>query len=256
MKNKYLILYCIAVVWVSIICVLLTGCSRKDSGLYQIQLEGEDAEQAQLDETEPGINLNDEVVQESLEVEQGLDQDIDDVYVPIYVHVCGAVVRPGVYSMENGDRIFQVIEAAGGFAEDAARDYVNLAMELSDGMKIVIPTLAEVDSAKEQVSEKTTVEAGTTEAGDNKQIEIGVVDTGSEVSSSVSESLSSDKVNINTADSSELQTIPGIGPTRADAIIEYRNSVGLFKTIEDIKNVSGIGESTFAKLQASITVGE
>ena len=139
----------------------------------------------------------------------------------IYVDISGCVKEPGVYKVAAGTRIFQVIERAGGLTEGADIESVNRAEEVTDGQKIIINLV-----------------------GEQKPEEIG--NTYSEEDS--------DKVNINTADSSRLQAIPGVGPATAQKIIEYREQNGKFKSVEDIKDVSGIGDKTFENMRPYITV--
>lgn len=142
------------------------------------------------------------------------------------VHVCGAVNSPGVYYLEAGSRVHEAVELAGGLSDDAAQEYVNLASALEDGQQLYIPTLEE---AEEQ------------------GLSAGVEDTSGD-------SASDGLVNINTADAEELQTLPGIGETKAQAIITYRENNGSFSSISEIVNVSGIGESTYEQLKDYIKV--
>jgi competence protein ComEA len=147
----------------------------------------------------------------------------------IVIYVCGAVRNPGVYELEMGSRIYQAVEAAGGFAEEASREAVNQARKLSDEEEIYIPTKEE------------TAQAGMTAW------------TGS-LQSSGSEMTSGGKVNLNTADVDQLMTLSGIGQTRAEAILAYREEHGGFSSIEEIMNVQGIKEGTFAKIKDEIVV--
>ena len=145
----------------------------------------------------------------------------------IYVDIGGEVEMPGVYEVSQGTRLFQVIERAGGLTEDADIDGINRAEAVFDGQKIIIGTKGESgDSGESRESGKTT--------------HSNYEDEG--------------KVNINTANSAELQSIPGIGPSKAERIIEYRESEGRFNTIDDIKNISGIGNKTFENIKEYITV--
>jgi len=139
----------------------------------------------------------------------------------VVVHVCGAVVSPGVYELPAGSRIADAVDTAGGFAEDADESYVNLAGIPVDGEQIRIPTREEALLLQQaaQTAEKA-----------------------------------SGKVNINTADKSLLCTLPGIGEVRADSIIAYREQHGGFSAIEDIMQVSGIKESSFQKIKERIVV--
>lgn len=146
---------------------------------------------------------------------------------PVMVYVCGEVVNPGVYKLKSGMRICDAVEAAGGLTKKASRDYWNLAEELTDGQMLFFPTEEEAKKRKESAGETGAAAEAETDG----------------------------KVNINTADASKLQTIPGIGQTRAEAIIAYREENGNFKSIEDIMKVSGIKNGLFEKMKDYITVG-
>lgn len=156
---------------------------------------------------------------------QGEGQDESDgktVAAQIYVDIGGQVKNPGVYTVKEGTRLFEVIEKAGGLTEDAFIDQVNRAEVVTDGQKIVIPSAGDVQQSLPQQ----------TSSGKNV----------------------SGLVNINSADSQTLQEIPGVGPATAEKIIAYRTENGRFSSIEDLKNVSGIGDKTFEKMKDKITV--
>lgn len=154
----------------------------------------------------------------------------------IYVHICGAVVSPGVYKLEAGSRVFEGIEAAGGFREDACGDFVNQADILQDGQRLGIPTAEEVEEAKLcGVYQEFPVTEG----------------AGAKASAAVDPE---GRININTASEEELGGIAGIGAGKAAAIVQYRKENGSFSSIEDIMKVSGIKEGTFAKIKDRITV--
>lgn len=140
----------------------------------------------------------------------------------------GAVKIPGVYEVNDGERVIDLIEKAGGLLEDADSTSVNFAMKVSDEMVVYIPKIGE----------------------DNLGIEGGIVANGQQSITGAD----GGKVNLNTASTSELETLPGIGPAKSSAILEFRETNGGFKTIEDLKSISGIGEKTFEKLQDMITV--
>lgn len=142
------------------------------------------------------------------------------------VHICGEVQDPGVYSLPEGSRVVDAIRAAGGLTEDASERNVNQAAAVTDGMQIVVPTLEEAQSGGN---------VWNTDAQGVRSTDDGLV-------------------NINTADVSQLMTLPGIGQTRAEAIAAYRQQHGNFRTIEEIMKVDGIKEGSFAKLKARITV--
>lgn len=154
------------------------------------------------------------------------------------VHICGAVVHPGVYTLEEKSRVYQAIDRAGGLLEDADADFLNQADFLSDGMKLYVPTKEEVKAAGElpkwQDVGKNTGSAGETDRADREK----------------EDSL----VNINTAGEELLCTLPGIGSSKAMSIISYREKNGSFRQIEDIMNVEGIKEGLFLKIRDKITV--
>jgi competence protein ComEA len=141
-----------------------------------------------------------------------------------YVYVCGAVAQPGVYEVSPYARVYEVIELAGGLLADADESAVNQARELVDGEQLYLPTKAEVEAGYSQ---------GT---------------------SGLAESKDSGKLNVNTATLEELMTLPGIGETKARSILSYRESHGAFATVEELMQVEGIKEGTFAKFAEQIVV--
>lgn len=148
--------------------------------------------------------------------------------LPVVVDVKGAVKFPGVYELTAEKRIIDAIRLAGGYTDEAETRFVNHAQKLHDEMVIYIPEKGE----------------------DLEQISLA----GQVLGSASSNKGESNKVNINTADETELSTLPGIGPTKAQAIISYRDEMGPFQTIDDLKNISGIGDKTFEKLKELIIV--
>lgn len=161
----------------------------------------------------------------------------------VYVHVCGLVCMPGVYGLPAGSRIYEAIEAAGGFSEEAVPDYLNLAQVLEDGMKIQVPDREQAEEWKAQGLSQPGISAGAVSAGVQTP---GGTGTG--------EGSAKARVNLNTASREELMTLRGIGEFRAEDIIHYREAFGGFKSIEDIMNVSGIKDAAFEKIKDSITV--
>lgn len=143
----------------------------------------------------------------------------------IYVQIDGAVKKPGVYTFSEESRVYELIEAAGGLLPEAYDLGINQAKRLADGEKIYVYTKEEIENG-----------AGTTDTQNPR----GQTDDG--------------KVNINTASVEELMTLSGIGETRAKDIIAYRNAHGAFSLPEDLKNVSGIGDSTYNKIADAIIV--
>ncbi len=177
-----------------------------------------------------------------LQNETNIEQEQEDIS-KIFIHVTGAVNNEGVVEIKEGSRIADAVDAANGFSEDADISQINLAYQLEDGQKIYIPRINdEKINGEEKVLQKEYV---TDEAGDDIIIE----DETSNIKSKENE-----KININTADQSGLEEIPGVGEATAQKIIEYRELNGKFKTIEDIKNVSGIGDSKFENMKEKICV--
>lgn len=180
----------------------------------------------------------------------------------LYVHVCGAVKAPGVYELPAGSRVYEAVQAAGGFSAEAEQNYVNQAQILADGVKLLIPTVEEAAAAKGAVS----VEHGKLEsdaaAGDKKEtaLQIGIIGAGDAVGKEISGQADEGngnrpgRININTATKRELCSIPGVGETRAAAIIAYRESHGGFEKPEDIMKVNGIKEGMYGKIKDSISV--
>ncbi len=146
---------------------------------------------------------------------------------PIRVHVSGAVQQPAVYALPVGSIVQDAVDAAGGPASDADLDHINLAVELRDQQQVYVPRLGEANPLPSVSGGGSSGEsaAGTTQ------------------------------VNINTATATELETLPRIGPTTAQRILEYREANGPFATIEDIQNVPGIGPATFEGFKDMIMVG-
>lgn len=152
----------------------------------------------------------------------------------LFVHICGAVAKEGVYEVPEGSRVTDGIVAAGGFCESADTTYHNLATPLRDGQRIYVPTREETTGCTVEERLDGSKETGMTgeavpEAGDSR-------------------------VNINTAGLAELMTLSGIGESKAAGILQYREKVGLFQSIEELKNVSGIGEAMFARIKDSIRI--
>lgn len=154
----------------------------------------------------------------------------------VIVHVAGAVQKPGVYRLPAGSRVVDAVNMAGP-TENSALDYMNLAAPLEDGKQITVYSLEEIGRQQlpGAVPGATTAEGGTAGPGFNVSATAG-------------------SVNINTASKAQLEDLPGIGPSLAQRIIDYRTQNGPFMTIEDIQNVSGIGEKRFEQLKSKICV--
>lgn len=144
----------------------------------------------------------------------------------IVVHVAGAVARPGVYRLPEGSRAVDAVDAAGP-AADARLDLINLAAPLVDGQKVQVPGESDLSAPS-----SAGLSSGTSGGWNSSPA----------------------AVNINTADQAQLETLPGIGPSLAGRIIQYRESNGPYRSTEDIKNVSGIGDVRYNQLKDLISV--
>ena len=213
-----------------IFSLCLTGCSSVGK---EIVWKNREAESAALDEQVPSVE---NITEMCTEAESGADsvsfgrpEEVQtEQSMALYADICGAVQEPGVYKLEEGARIFQLIEQAGGLREDADLTRVNQAEKVTDGMKVRIYTKEEAASLPQQIWESTA--------------------------ESEQAALTSAKININSADIAQLTQLTGIGEARAADIIAYRTEHGRFLTIEEIMNVSGIKESTFQKIKDQIVV--
>ena len=160
---------------------------------------------------------------------------------PLHIFVNGAVAAPAVYEIAPDNIVQQAIEQAGGFTAEADTAVVNLALPLQDGMQIYVPTQTETAEQNQTVISNPPVRGSGIEVDNNTTVES---DVGGEI------------VNINNANIVDLDTLPGIGPSTAEKIVEYRETNGPFATIEEIMSVSGIGPAKFEKIQDYITVGD
>lgn len=155
----------------------------------------------------------------------------DEIKEKIIVHVAGAVNNEGIYELDINSRIMDAINLAGGLRNDANIRDINLANKLEDGMKIYIPTNNEIkDIEKENTEDKYIISSSNNKNKDNK------------------------KISINTASIEELETLPGIGKTTALKIVNYIKENGKFKALEDLKKVSGIGNSKYEKIKDFISL--
>ena len=162
----------------------------------------------------------------------------------LVVHICGAVSAPGVYELPAGSRIIDAVEAGGGFLPEAEEAGCNLAEEIVDGCQIYIMTKAE--SCADGQTEK--------KAGIQTSPDSDMQTTDRNARSNSAPALENGLVNLNTADVAALMTLPGIGESRAKAIISYREQHGAFAKIEDIMKISGIKQAAFSKIKDKITV--
>ena len=207
----------------------MSGCQNHKT---EIMLDGEDtSEDSEIqEESKENPQMTENPIETKLSAGPKVSEVPEDTEAEtIFVDVCGAVISPGVYEINADSRVFQVIEAAGGFLPEAASSTVNQAQPVSDGQQIYVPTQEEA-------------EEGALPAA------IQPADPGSETADA------NGVVNINTADAAALKSLSGIGDAKAQAILAYREEHGSFSSIEEIMQVPGIKESTFSAIKDKIAV--
>lgn len=206
-------------------------------------------EQAESDTSDSGGLTGSDSGKDTLDVDTDNESeavsDKEMQQAMIYVDVCGAVANPGVFQLAAGSRVFQAIEAAGGYLPEAALTCVNRAGVLTDGQQLYILTQEEMERQGLDPAEMAKALDGQMN---------GSAGTGQNTGMTA-QVQQDNRININTADEAQLTTLTGIGATRAQAIIAYREENGPFAAIEDIMNVQGIKEGTFAKIKDEIVVG-
>ena len=227
MNKKHVIyLICVLFVVVTGIVYFLNNYDSDD----EILLEDVMQESAIIEDEEDNVYDLDDSSDSSIELDDESKQDdSSDKDGYIYVHICGAVNKPGVYEMCANSRVIDIIDKAGGLRKDADNAIVNQAKILEDCEQIYIPYEGEQVNINSSTSNNINVVA------ESKQD-------------------AQDKININTASKNELITLPGIGEAKADMILEYRSENGSFSKIEDIMNITGIKEGLFNKISEYITV--
>ena len=218
--------YCIAVA--ALAATAFCGCGD-DDGIIALET-GAPAAQAE----------------EPVPEREAVPEDAGNAAVKVYV--CGAVKNPDVYTLGADLRMIDAVNAAGGFREDAGEEYLNLAAKITDGQKIYIPTVTEIEEAfAENGDTYASIVNITSNSPGIKSVDSAVSGNGQQSTDGM--------VNINTASRETLMTIPGIGQSKADLIIAYREENGGFSSIEDIMLVRGIKEGLFNKVKDRICVG-
>lgn len=217
MKKKSIIFVILIVIIISGIIWLIYEKNRDKQNNYEL-LDFESLETQNVE------NNSENNVENSVE-------NIEET--EIYIHIIWEIRNPGIVKLKEGARIIDAIEKSGGVTEYADLSKVNLAYILSDGQKVRIPG----------INDNTDNEYITNESGNNV---IEGIDT--------YEKSANKKVNINNATQTELETLDGIGPSIAASIIDYRKKNGKFKSIEELKNVTGIGEAKFEKIKDFVDI--
>lgn len=233
----------IAAEWMALglILAVCTGCRAKNpDNLEVLSLEKSADDKKETMQDDSGENAMPDSAEENKDRKASETKGSEDTgredEKQIFVYVCGAVQAPGVYGLEEGARLYEAIACAGGVREDAAEESVNQAQTVADGDRLYIPTDEEVRQGLGEFL-KSGVSVGTE----------GTKSEGNDTDSA-------GKVNINTASKEELKTLNGIGDTRAESILSYRELNGPFQTIEALMQVDGIKEGVFNKMKDSITV--
>ena len=235
---------------IMIICglfILVSGFAYINSDAIGKFVYKDDTEYSSLDDTKYVSSKNTDCIsssdKKSYNKMSGKDNHNDkksNGQSQVVVYICGAVKHPGVYKFTAGSRVNDAVNAASGFKKGAARTAINQARVLEDGEQITIPTLKQVK--RKQLSKTTD--------GDNFQDKT----TDNENTDSSERESQDTLININTASAGELTSLSGIGQSRADAIIEYRQSNGKFQSIDDIMKIPGIKQGIFNKIKNKISV--
>ena len=228
MKKK--LIKTVAIVFCMLIAGIVFSCGKK-TDLTELAEETEAPLVQEDTRAEAQMQESAESQTKAQEADTNSENEADEGSVCV-VYVCGAVNCPNVYVLNTNNRIADAVKAAGGFTEEANRDYLNLAEHITDGEKIYIPT---VEDTSEPPAFGVSYESNSPEQAADSLPRSG-------------------KININSAGIDELKKLNGIGDARAKAIVDYRNEHGNFESIESIMNVPGIKEGAFEKIKNEITV--
>ena len=199
-------------------------------------------------------NNKEEIIAEPIEQVEIKEEPKEEIK-KIKDDIKGEVKKPGVYELNLGSRVYDAIKASGDLTENADTTLLNLSKNLTDEMVIIVYNKYEIEKLKKDLTTtQTVIKYIEKECSCPDTINDACMKK-AETKETAKETASKDnKISINTGTLEELQTIPGIGESKAKAIIEYREKNGNFKNIEEIKNISGIGESTFDKFKEYITI--
>lgn len=233
-KKKIIISIILAII-IGILFVIYIINSTKDEGILVDDLISKEEGVSNLE----GENIDSESINNNKEdIEKINDNTLitkEEINNKIAVHIIGEVKKEGIVYLEEGARIIDAIEKAGGSTKEADLSQINLAYQLRDGQKIYVP------NKKEKIS-TYIIEVNGEE----------IIQEGNSISNGTSKA--TDKVNINTANVSELDTLPGIGPSLAQQIVTYRKENGDFKSIEELQNVKGIGNAKYSDIKNMVTI--
>ena len=257
-----------------ILCIFMAGCGSQNEVYLETKVSQETGNPQEPEETETGERLDTPEVPGAEQTEEPDLPEVSDgkqaaeaafasetteamlqaerVSGKCYVYVCGEVAEPGVYVLESGDRIYEAVEMAGGMTADAGTCAVNLAQSVYDGLMVYIPDREE---AAEMAGSMTL-------AGDGVVSAVGSLNpaggSGAKAGGGSAEGTASSpedgRLNLNTASLAELMTLSGIGQTKAQAVVNYRDAHGGFSSVEEIMNVDGIKEGLYNRIRDQIKV--
>lgn len=256
-----------------ILCIFMAGCGSQNEVYLETKVSQETGNPQETEEPETGECLDTPEVPGAEQTEEpdlpeisSVEQAEAGVFVPetteamqqaervtgkCYVYVCGEVAEPGVYVLESGDRIYEAVEMAGGMTADAGTCAVNLAESVYDGLMVYIP---DSEEAAEMAGSMTLAEGGIVSAGGSVTSAGGSAGNGKGTSGGTASSQEDGRLNLNTASLAELMTLSGIGQTRAQAVVNYRDAHGGFSSVEEIMNVDGIKEGLYNRIKDQIKV--
>lgn len=241
-RNKKII----AIITILVITIIY-GIWKENRGKIKIENINEQAEITDIEDNEKTKNLHNTTVENNENIKNKETNKTDKNKIVIYI--IGEVKQEGVYELDENSRISDAIEKAGGTKENADLSQINLAYKIEDGMRIYIPKKGELVQDKEKIEDKTQ------EVVTGKSTDItNTTSVNTNLSTNKKSKTDIEKINLNKATQTELETLPGIGPSTAEKIIAYRKENGNFKNIEDIMNVNGIGESKYNKIKDLISV--
>lgn len=256
-----------------ILCIFMAGCGSQNEVYLETEVSQDTGNVQETEETEAGERLDildvsggeqtgsvdlPEVSGEEWAAEAALapetteDADkADRASGKCYVYVCGEVAEPGVYVLEPGDRIYEAVEMAGGMTADAGTCAVNLAESVYDGLMVYIP---DSEEAAGMAGSMTSAGGSAVSAGGSVTSADSSVRNSEGTSGGTAASPGDGRLNLNTASLAELMTLSGIGQTKAQAVVNYRDAHGGFSSVEEIMNVDGIKEGLYNRIRDQIKV--
>ena len=256
-----------------ILCIFMAGCGSQNEVYLETKVSQETGNPQEPEETGTGERLDAPEVHGGEQAEETDLPEVSDgeqaaeaVLAPetteamqqaervsgkCYVYVCGEVAEPGVYVLESGDRIYEAVEMAGGMTADAGMCAVNLAESVYDGLMVYIP---DSEEAAGMTGSMTSAGGSAVSAGGSVTSADSSVRNGEGTSGGTASSPEDGRLNLNTASLAELMTLSGIGQTKAQAVVNYRDAHGGFSSVEEIMNVDGIKEGLYNRIRDQIKV--